>query len=220
MPADPETVILLHGYGRTMLSMWPLQRRLQNAGFVVKNLGYPSIRKSPEELTDFLHKEVEACCRTSPRVHFVTHSLGGILIRAYLAEEPPRNLGRVVMLAPPNHGSELADLASRSKLLRQILGPTVIQLGTATDSLPNRLPAPWYDVGVIAGIDPFNPIGDFFVPTPSDGTVSVASTQLETMRDFVTVKKSHTFIMQSADVAEYTIRFLRTGTFLESNQTP
>jgi pimeloyl-ACP methyl ester carboxylesterase len=213
--ADPETVILLHGYGRTSWSMLPLKKRLEEAGFAVHNVGYPSMRRTPAQLTEILDLELAACCTTTPRIHFVTHSLGGILTRAYLAEHRPLNMGRVVMLAPPNRGSELADLANGLSLLHPLLGPTVIQLGTGTDSLPNRLPPPWYELGVIAGVDDFNPIGSHFVPPPSDGTVSVASTQLDGMHDFVTVRKSHTLIMWSGNVADYVIRFLKTGRFQE-----
>ena len=214
--SEAESVILLHGYGRTTFSMRPLQKRLEEAGFMVQNIGYPSIRRSPPELVELLDDRLKSCCNTSPRIHFVTHSLGGVLVRAYLAENQLENIGRVVMLAPPNRGSELADIANGSLLLRAILGPTVVQLGTREDSLPNRLPPPWYELGVIAGIDDINPIGGFFVPEPSDGTVSVASTRLAGMNDFVTVRKSHTFIMRSADVADYIIRFLRTGRFATS----
>ncbi len=214
-----DAVILLHGYGRTSLSMWLLENRLEDAGFRVHNLDYPSMRKTPEELVGLLNRELTACCGEAPRVHFVTHSLGGILTRAYLAEHHPHNMGRVVMLAPPNQGSELADTVSAWSLLRPILGPTVIQLGTDVNSLPNRLPPPWYDVGIIAGIDDFNPLGSLFVTEPSDGTVSVASTRLDGMRDFVTVRKSHTFIMHSGDVADYVIRFLKTG-FFRSQSCP
>ena len=124
------------------------------------------------------------------------------------------------MLAPPNQGSELADIANGSTLLRTMLGPTVVQLGTGEDSLPNRLPPPWYELGVIAGVDDINPIGSFFVPDPSDGTVAVASTRLDGMRDFVTVRKSHTFIMRSVDVADYVIRFLHTGRFMTADLPP
>lgn len=214
-PSEPETVILLHGYGRTSLSMWSLESRLKDAGYTVHNLGYPSMRKTPGELVEFLDRELTACCREAPRVHFVTHSLGGILARVYLADHHPPNLGRVVMLAPPNQGSELADTANGLSLLHPLLGPTVIQLGTDGNSLPNRLPLPWYEVGIIAGIDDFNPLGNLFVSEPSDGTVSVASTRLDGMHDFVTVRKSHTFIMHSADVAAYVIHFLKSGRFQE-----
>ncbi len=212
--SEAESVILLHGYGRTPFSMRPLQTRLEEAGFLVHNIGYPSMRRSPPELVKILDEQIKFCCSTSPRVHFVTHSLGGILARAYLSENHLKNMGRVVMLAPPNQGSELADIVNGSTLLRAILGPTVVQLGTGKNSLPNRLPPPWYEFGIIAGIDDINPIGSFFVPDPSDGTVPVASTRLEGMRDFVTVHKSHTFIMRSADVADYVIQFLRTGRFI------
>jgi pimeloyl-ACP methyl ester carboxylesterase len=214
--AETESVILLHGYGRTTFSMRPLQTRLEEAGFNVYNIGYPSMRRSPEELVELLDERLKSCCRSSTRIHFVTHSLGGILVRAYLAENHLGNIGRVVMLAPPNRGSEIADIANGSNLLHAILGPTVVQLGTGEDSLPNRLPPPWYELGVIAGIDDINPIGSFFVPEPSDGTVSVASTRLTGMSDFVTVRKSHTFIMRSGDVADYIIRFLHTGRFAAS----
>jgi hypothetical protein len=141
-------------------------------------------------------------------------------VRAYLAENHLENMGRVVMLAPPNRGSELADIVDSSNILRAILGPTVAQLGTGEDSLPNRLPPPWYELGVIAGIDEINPVGNLFVPDPSDGTVSVVRTRLEGMSDFVTVRKSHTFIMRSADVADYVIRFLRTGRFFAPAMPP
>ncbi len=213
--AEPETVILLHGYGRTSYSMLPLQYRLESEGFHVHNFGYPSMRSSPQELTGLLAREIDACCSNSPRMHFVTHSLGGILVRAYLAGNRMPNMGRVVMLAPPNQGSELADMINGSSLLSTILGSTVIQLGTGAESLPNRLPSPWFEIGVIAGVDEFNPLGDWFVPKPSDGTVSVASTRLDGMHDFVTVPKSHTFIMWSGEVADYVVRFLRTGRFQE-----
>jgi len=211
--SEPESVILLHGLGRTEYSMRALRDPLVAAGFKVHAFTYGSMRRRPGELTDRIDREVAACCGESPRVHFVTHSLGGILVRAYLSERRLPNMGRVVMLAPPNKGSELVDAANGSSLLRAILGPTGIQLGTGPDSLPNRLPPPWYPVGIIAGIDDMNPIGGRFVPDPSDGTVSVASTRLDGMTDFITVRRSHTFIMRSAEVSDYVIRFLRTGRF-------
>ena len=215
---EPATVILLHGYGRSSYSMLPLERRLEAAGFTVHNIGYPSMRRSPPELVSRLGQELDLCCKSAPRVHFVTHSLGGILVRAYLAEHQLPNMGRVVMLAPPNQGSELADMVNGSSVLSAILGPTATQLGTGMDSLPKRLPPPWFEIGVIAGVDEFNPLGDWLVPKPSDGTVSVASTQLGGMSDFVTVPKSHTFIMWSTEVADYVIRFLRTGRFQGSGR--
>jgi pimeloyl-ACP methyl ester carboxylesterase len=210
---DAELVVLLHGLGRSDRSMRPLEERLGGAGFAVRNLDYPSTELSPAELTAWLERELASCCSDAPRLHFVTHSLGGVLVRAFLAEHRPANLGRVVMLAPPNHGSELANVVAETLLLRALLGPTAAELGTGAESLPNRLPPPWFELGVIAGTRSLSPLGAFLVPGEDDGTVSVESTRLEGMRDFVAVDASHTFIMRDARVGEHVVEFLRQGRF-------
>ncbi|MFQ5351489.1 MAG: esterase/lipase family protein [Candidatus Binatia bacterium] len=211
--SQAEAVILLHGLGRTDRSMRPLEKRLTNSGFQVYNFRYRSTDKTPEAVVDDLSAQVEACCTEVPSLHFVGHSLGGILIRAYLAKEPPSNIGRVVMLAPPNHGSELVDALSGWALFRWALGPTAQQLGTGMDSLPNRLPPPAVEVGVVAGTSSVNPIGSFVIPDEDDGMVSVASTKLEGMSDFLVVPSSHAFIMRGEEVSVQVVHFLRTGRF-------
>jgi pimeloyl-ACP methyl ester carboxylesterase len=211
--AQAEVVVLLHGLGRSPRSMQPLAERLAGSGYAVHNLRYASTELSPAELTAWLERELAGCCAQAPRLHFVTHSLGGVLVRAYLAERQPENLGRVVMLAPPNHGSELVDAFAESTLLRAILGPTAAELGTGAGSLPNRLPPPSFEVGVIAGTRSLSPLGAFVVPGEDDGTVSVASTRLEGMADFVAVDASHTFIMRSPEVGSQVLSFLRAGRF-------
>jgi pimeloyl-ACP methyl ester carboxylesterase len=194
--------------------MRPLEKQLKGAGFQVHNLRYPSTELAPEELVANLHAQISGCCTEVRRLHFVTHSLGGILLRAYLADHPHANLGRVVMLAPPKHGSELADLLGEWKLFEAALGPTATQLGTGSDSLPNRLPPPVFEFGVIAGTQSVNPVSGLVIPGESDGTVSVASAQLPGMSDFITVPVSHPLIMQSEAVGRYVIEFLRQGRFL------
>lgn len=209
-----EVVVLLHGLARTDRSMRPLEKHLSGVGFQVHNLRYPSTDLPPEELVANLHAQISGCCANAPRLHFVTHSLGGILLRAYLTDHPSSNLGRIVMLAPPNHGSEFADLFAHSRLFQSALGPTAAQLGTGSDSLPNRLPPPSFEFGVIAGTRSINPVSGLVVPGESDGTVSVESTQLAGMSDFITVSTSHTFILQSDAAARYVVEFLRHGHFL------
>lgn len=213
VPPTAKVVVLLHGLGRTDLSMLPLEEPLAQAGFEVRNIGYPSMDASPQELVDFLAGELEACCAEAAQLNFVTHSLGGILTRAYLAQHSPKNLGRVVMLAPPNHGSELADSLAENSLFELVMGPTAVELGTGPDSLPNRLPPPDFELGVIAGRDSVNPLGTLLIPGESDGTVSVESTQVRGMKDFLIIPASHTFIMFSEEAAGQVVHFLQTGSF-------
>jgi len=193
--------------------MMPLEGRLEEAGYEVENLGYPSTRLDPDALVDYVEAAVRKCCVDAPRIHFVTHSLGGILVRGYLAKQRPTNLGRVVMLAPPNRGSELVDELGGWPIFSWILGPTAVQLGTRGDSFPNRLPPVDFDLGVIAGTASINPLGSVILPEGNDGTVSVASTRVDGMKDFIELDASHTFIMWSDKVADQVLTFLRNGRF-------
>jgi pimeloyl-ACP methyl ester carboxylesterase len=214
-PADasPDTVVLLHGLAGNELAMRLLAMRVRSAGFQVHALSYQSTRKEPGALVNDLAGELADCCAEAQRLHFVTHSLGGLLLRAYLAEHELPNLGRVVMLAPPNHGSELIDKVAGWGLLRLLFGPVAPQLGTSPASLPNRLPPADFEVGVIAGTRSLNPLGAWLIPSENDGSVSVASARLDGMRDFVTVPVSHTLILLSSAAARHTVAFLADGHF-------
>jgi pimeloyl-ACP methyl ester carboxylesterase len=208
-----EHVALLHGLGRSARAMRPREQALAEAGYRVHNRDYPSTQRPPDELVAHVAQELERCCADAPRLHFVTHSMGGILLRAYLAEHPIPSLGRVVMLAPPNRGTEYVDVAGDWTLFARVLGPTAQQLGTGPDSLPNRLPPPDFDLGVIAGVGGINWLGDIVLDGENDGTVSVASTRISGMRDFLVVDVSHTFIMRDDAVVRQTLAFLRGGAF-------
>ncbi len=206
--------MLLHGLGRGSASMEPLARRLETAGFRVANLRYPSTRLGPDELVSHLHTELAACCADTTQLHFVTHSLGGILVRAYVERHPLERLGRVVMLSPPNQGSELVDELGGSATFRWALGPTALELGTDPNSLPNRLPAVGFPLGVIAATRTINPLGSAIIPGDDDGVVAVKRMRVAGMSDFIALPLSHTFVMRSREVAAQTIHFLRTGSFL------
>jgi len=212
-PDERDTVVLLHGLARSSFSMNRLASALEDAGYTTANVDYPSTGLEAEALGGMLQDRIDACCRDAARLHFVTHSLGGIVVRAYLAEHRPPNLGRVVMLAPPNHVSEWVDALRDTVVFGWIMGPTAMQLGTDPDSLPNRLPPADYPLGVIAGNRVVNPLGAGLIDGADDGTVSVERTQLEGMTDFIELPTSHTFIMYSDEVARQVIVFLRTGGF-------
>lgn len=209
-PPNRGTVILLHGLGRSVGSMAPLERALRSDGYAVRNVGYPSRSASLEQLTAHLASEV---ARTDPDapVHFVTHSMGGILVRAFLDENRPENLGRVVMLAPPNGGSEWVD-AMGSPILA-LLGPAAGQLGTDAESAPRRLGPVDFELGVMIGNRSWNPVGSWLIPGDDDGTVSVESARIQGMKDFRVVPATHTFIMRSPEVIADVAHFLEHGVF-------
>ncbi len=211
-----ESVILLHGLARTNLSMTRIAKALQKAGYQTFNCNYPS-RKQPIELLSetFIAQAIEYCKSSfhSERIHFVAHSMGGILIRCYLAQNRLSNLGRVVMLAPPNAGSELVDHLSRFQLFHLIHGPAGSQLGTAPSSLPNSLGPVDYEVGIIAGNKSINPLTSSMIPGEHDGRVSTRRARLEGMTDFIVLPYNHTFMMYRPQVIEQTLHFLQQGKF-------
>jgi len=210
----PDSVILLHGAGRTPRSMMRLAKALVNQGYQVYNLGYPSRRAPIAELATKIGLQIDQI-QFDPnyQIHFVTHSLGGIVLRQYLRKQPLLNLGRVVMLAPPNRGAELADILAGFSLYRWILGPVGAQLSTAPESLPNTLGPVDYEVGVIAGNRSLNLLFSSLIPGPDDGRISVERTKLDGMTDFITLPCIHPLIMNYPHVIGQTIHFLQHGCF-------
>ena len=211
---NQDTIVFLHGLGRTWLSMAWLAGQARQRGFAVINHGYRSRRHSIAEHAEQLRIMVGAIAGAG-RIHFITHSLGGIIVRAMLADRSarPQRLGRVVMLSPPNQGSELAELLAGNPVFHAVLGPASGELGTRGSSTPNQLGPVDFDVGVITGDRSFGPLASRIFPGPGDGKVSVARAQVEGMRDFLVVRRSHSFIMYGTDVAEAAFHFLGHGRF-------
>ena len=209
---QPPLVVLLHGLGRTRMSMWLLASRLEDAGFRVHRIGYRSLDRSPAEIVESVSRQINDCCAGHQgEVHLVGHSLGGLLIRAYLEENHIPHLGRVVLIGTPNQGVELVDRFS-GNFLFSLLGPTTAALGAGSESLPDRLSRPYYPVGVIAG-STRSDWNDSWLEGPDDGLISVESTRLEGMIDFIMVDSGHSMMRYSGEVARQTIEFLRTGRF-------
>ena len=213
--SSPDCVVLIHGLGRTALSMKRLEWKLTRAGYHVVNVSYPSRRYSIETLAeDYLGKIVaEKIPRNTGKIHFVTHSMGGILLRQYLTSHAVTNLGNVVMLAPPNHGSEMVDILKRNVIGRWILGPAGCELGTTTNDLPQRLEETHFALGIIAGDRSFNPWASHVLTGPDDGKVSVESTKLAGMNDFLVVHNTHTWLMWRSGTLVQIMGCLRQGKF-------
>lgn len=211
-----DCVVLLHGLLRTSASMQPMEQALTEAGYAVVNVDYPS---RDHELGVLATLAVEAGlggCRAKPgagRIHFVTHSLGGILVRQYLVSHDIPELGRVVMLAPPNQGTVAVDTLRDVPGFDWMNGPVGAQMGKGEDSAVLALGPADFELGVIAGNRTIDPITSAVLPDPDDGRVSVEDTKLEGMRDFIVVEHSHAFIMRMPRTIELTLRFLETGRF-------
>ena len=217
VPPTPKDipVVLLHGLARSPASMETVAQTLRRAGYRVCNIGYPSRDLSLEDIASgHVAPQVLDCIGAPDQpVHFVSHSMGGILVRQLAATAALTGIRRVVMLAPPNQGSEIIDTMAGWQLIEKVRMPAAAQLGTAADLPPRQLGVPGFEAGVIAGTRTMNPLLSLRIPGEDDGKVSVASARLEGASDFLTIAVSHVFIMQDGAAIEQTLHFLDHGAF-------
>lgn len=219
VPATPETVVLLHGLGLRGWAMGRLEAGLAREGYRVINLTYPSRTMPLEQLAgEWLPAQLsQHGVAEATRLHFVTHSMGGIVVRMWLrAQGAPSNLGRVVMLAPPNGGSAVADRMKKFAPFRAYLGLNGSRLGTDDASIPRSL-GPWPagagELGVIAGDRSINPLFSAWLQEPNDGAVAVTTTRLAGMSDFIVLHHSHTMLPWRGETLRCVWAFLRDGRF-------
>jgi pimeloyl-ACP methyl ester carboxylesterase len=200
---------------RSARSLKKLASRLAIQGYFVVNIEYPTLEQPIEYLADMvLDPELERLQGFSPaKIHFVTHSMGGIVVRYYLQHHPLENLGYVVMLSPPNQGSEIVDHMKSIPLIKRLLSPAARELGTDRESLPLKLGRPGFKLGIIAGKKSHNPLNSLIIEGPDDGTVSVESARIAGMADFLVLPYSHRSILKSDKVIDQVLHFLRHGSF-------
>lgn len=208
-----ETVVLLHGLCRTSRSMAKMEKTLEAEGYNVINVDYPSRSATIEELTTDVFQGLDKKLPTSGKIHFVTHSMGGMILQHHLATHEIENLGNVVMLAPPSRGTEVTDKLGGIKLYQWINGPAGNQLGTGTGSHPLRLKAPEFELGVIAGDRTINPILSMLIPGPDDGKVSLARVKPAAYTDYLELHVTHACMMCNSRVIAQTKYFLKHGRF-------
>ncbi|MDN3640262.1 alpha/beta hydrolase [Simiduia curdlanivorans] len=211
--AQAACVILLHGLARSPSSMESLEQALTSEGFKAVNLGYPSRQFAIDELAELAITPALEHCAKEDDIHFVTHSLGGILVRQYLTEYKIDNLKYVVMLGPPNQGSEVVDKLEAVPGFHFINGDAGLQLGTGALSVPNSLGPANFNVGIIAGSKSINWILSALIPGTDDGKVAVERTTLEGMNDHVELPVTHPFMMNNDQVISEVIYYLKRGQF-------
>jgi pimeloyl-ACP methyl ester carboxylesterase len=212
---QPDRVLLLHGIAASSRSLRKLEQAITEAGYETLNLSYPSRKMSLEQLVHWLHAKRDWIAgRDHGWTHIVTYSMGGLLARAYIARYRPLSFGRMVMIAPPNGGSEIADLLARNPVYRWAFGPAGLQLTTeATELLSRTLGPVDYPLGIVAGDRAIDPLSWSLIPRPNDGRVSVARTKLREMTDHVTVHATHFAMMRNLEVIRQTLHFLCHGRF-------
>ncbi len=212
-------VIVLHGLGRTPFSMNTMAGQLNIEGYSVCNQGYPSRKQSLEVLSSYVANAIAKAERNGvENIHFVTHSMGGILLRYYLQHQDLPEGSRIVMLAPPNKGSEVIDKMGQWIWFSRLMGPAAMQLSTGKQSMPNRMRGVDAQIGVIAGKNSSDPWFNWLFNGEHDGKVSVESAQLNEMTDFIVVPRGHTMIMRDSLVQTQTAYFLQNGRFLSDDE--
>lgn len=201
-------VVLLHGLWRGWRAMEPLARRLRAEGYATLNIPYPSTRLPVHDLASWVerHVRLHAHGRASA---WITHSLGGIVAREILARDPEIAPQKLVMLAPPNGGSEIVDWARRHPAIHLLLGPAGRSLGS--DGLPGQLPPPPPDVetAVIMGRRGSIPLFRRLLDPENDGIVSVPRGRLDGAHTFTVVDADHTFIQTHEETVRLCLGFLK-----------
>lgn len=209
-----DGVVLLHGILRSNRCMTALTKYLEQAGYPCLNYTYPSTHQPIEALADTIHPVVSAfAAPISGKLHFVGHSMGGLLTRAYLHRYRPDNMGRVVMIGTPNQGSEVADKVKNLWLYRKLYGPAGQQLITNQSAFGHIFGNVNYELGTIAGNRTIDPISSWMIGKPNDGKVSIESARLPQEKDHIIVAGSHTLLPKNKQVLDQTLHFLQHGAF-------
>ncbi|MCA0202033.1 MAG: alpha/beta fold hydrolase [Proteobacteria bacterium] len=218
-----EFVVILHGMGGASWTMFPLELYLRRRSFQTINITYPSRRGDLRAQAELVHSRLKIAdvWNRSAKVHFVGHSMGGLVARTYLdkykAQIPQEKMGRVVLAAPPNGGSEIADLLAHLVPYQLYFGPAGQELTTTSQA---QSPTPYYELGIIAGTVgwPY-PVASFFFDGAHDGRVAVERTKLPGMKDHIALKATHSLIAWKRDVLKQIAAFIRDGAFERSPPT-
>lgn len=211
--SNKPVVMMLHGWGRNPSAMWYIGKQMEKSGFDVVRLEYHSLTQGPDEIMTDITGQINTFCTDHPKrqIHFVGHSMGGLVIRAFLEKNNIPNLGRVVLMGTPNQGVPIVD-RYRDTWWMKALGPSAATLGTNSDSFPASIGPPDYPIGIIAGHTD-STFNDRLIPGRDDGLVPVESTLLPGMTDFIVINSGHWTMRYDKEIARQVILFLNSGRF-------
>ncbi len=213
--AKGDSVVLLHGIGRTKNNMAYIEKHLTKHNYNVINIDYPSRKKTLKELTDIIKPAIEKHnIDKSKKIHFIAHSMGGLVTRSYIKKYHPENLGKVIMLGTPNQGSETADFLKDNLLYKNFYGPAGQQLITDQSKLKELNGEIDYPLGIIAGNYSLAPISSIIIPGKDDGRVSIERTKIKGMTDHIVIDTNHTFMVVNKEVQQQALYFIEHGKFL------
>lgn len=218
-------VVLLHGLGRTSASMRKVRRALEQAGLKTHSWAYPSRHHRLQGHVEAFRQWLSDQDFDGP-VHFVGHSLGGLIIRGTLATDPPVAVGKIVMIATPNQGAGVVTRHGNNRFSRLVFGQPLEDLSESSEAL-KTLGVPEAKIGIIAGIQPFH----FFNPISwvnlfhisgheHDGTVEIHNTYLAQASDTIAIDAHHTFICDHPEVIKQTLYFIANGHFFKTGPDP
>ena len=209
-------VYVIHGFGGFALQMEKINQELIHEGYVTENYSYPSFTEELDSVGLDLYQKVKQ--DNYDTVSFVTHSMGALVVRSmyqYLDSTVHFPvIFRIVMLAPPNKGTEMADMYSNSTI-KFLLGPNVEHMKTDSSSYANKLPIPTCEVGIIAGVRGKKPWFNPFLKEDNDGNVSLSLTTLGNEKDRIIVNAPHGLMTQQKKVIKLIIAFMKTGAFIK-----
>ena len=209
--AKAECVVLLHGLQGNPRVMAPMAQHLAEAGFVTFNGGYPSTKAEIKPLANYILPQALNACPKTGKIHVVAHSMGGLLLRSW--QDQTDRLGRVVMIGTPNKGSEIVDFFGKWPLYRAINGPAAQEMTTKAQDLPQNLPLPKGEVGIILGTKSRSWLFSAIIPGPDDGRVSVQSALSPNAAQTLAVAIDHNALPLHPVVITHVASFLKTGLF-------
>jgi pimeloyl-ACP methyl ester carboxylesterase len=214
---EKEQVILLHGIFDRGFRLKALENLLKAKGYKTLNIDYPSTKYSIEEIVDWLLPIIQKKVDQNRTVNFIGYSMGGLIARAFIHRYRPKKMGRLIQLASPNKGSEIADFLKDNFIFKKVFGPAGQQLITNQKQFKHIFGNVDYELGVIAGDLVLDPISALIMGKPSDGRVSVESTKIKGMKDHIVVKVGHKYFPHSRRVHKYALHFLQNGFFIKQS---